>query len=36
MKNSCTKQRNRFKRERLVALAEYLEQQTDYHRYKKS
>ena len=31
--NGCRKWRNRFKREKIVFLAEYLEQQTDYPRY---
>ena len=35
MKQVCRKWRNRFKREKFVALAEYLEQQTEYCRYKK-
>ena len=35
MTNVCMKWRNRFKRKKLVALAEYLEQQTEYHSYKR-
>ena len=33
--NVCRKWRNRFKREKFVVLAEYLERQTDYRRYKR-
>ena len=35
MTNGCRKKRNRFKIEKSVVLAEYLEQQPDYDRYNK-
>ena len=35
MTKGCRKWRNRFKRGKFVVLSEYLEQQANYHRYKR-